>query len=89
MKSKIENSKVEFEKSVDSYESRIKEVNNKRHCFETIAQIIKFEFGLCQLRISLKQSQNEREKLATDLNMMIKMKSADQENKVFNHLDIV
>ena len=36
------------------------------------------------MRVSLKQSQLDREKLTADINMMLKAKSAEQENKILS-----
>ncbi len=41
-------------------------------------------FLFFKLRISLKQSQLDREKLTADINMMLKAKSAEQENKILS-----
>lgn len=41
-----------------------------------------YETKLKELRVSLKQSQTEREKLNQDLNDMIKLKSSEQESKI-------
>lgn len=43
-----------------------------------------YELRIKELRISFKQSQSEREKLTNDLNVLIKSKSAEQENKILN-----
>ncbi len=43
-----------------------------------------YESRLRELRISLKQAQGEREKLATDLTLMSKARSAEQDNKMLS-----
>lgn len=42
-----------------------------------------YEGRLKEMKVSLKQSQTEREKINSDLAAIIKSKSADQDNKVF------
>jgi hypothetical protein len=78
---------LETQKSCESNELKIKEVGRLFQDFKIISIFLSlskynFLFEIEKLKSNLKSSHSDRENLTVELNNLIKIKQAEQENKV-------